>query len=357
MKKVLLIITIILINFSLLSCDESNGEIVEGLSGTDYLKSLFGQEIEIYTNGDINPYNIDISEYGSNVNVYFYEPDFTAATDPYVNVNKDEFYKKYKPATTYEDAYYRTKHNLMSGDISDQKHLPDEGKLTEDNRAVKFSDATYVLGTDGRYLAYIPNVLYGENYIIFYGAAYTSLNEVASYLLAFGSVPANQIANKKSTGQSQALSLWGRYGRVNNGVFNGNPTKYPFQPILPNIYDIEYKEMDFGTIGGYINSNSNGTYYNQKIYNDGKRIARGAARFVYVSDKSIKNINERYVFYTYNHYNDFQEYLNYHNGWGVRFGNQTAGNEYCGDSKDFCALNCVSPTPYVETLLKKYSDK
>lgn len=408
MKKILLLILITLFSFSLLSCDKNNDSktddneqttnvenkteqdgtteegktesnptdvptegktesspndgngdtpVVEELSSITYLKSLFGENIDIYTNSERNPYGVDLSKYGNNVNVYFYEPDFANNPDPYINVNKTEFYAEYKPATTYEDAIYRTKHYLMSGDITDQKHLPVDGKLMEEDKAIKYTDATYVLDADGKYLAYVPNVIDGDNYIIFYGAAYTSLNEVASYLLAFGTVPANQIANKKATGISQAISLWGKYGRVNNGKFSGNPSKYPFQPILPNIYDIDYKEMDFGTIGGYINSNSNGTYYNQKIYNDGNKINRGAARFVYVSDTSIKNINERYVFYTYNHYNDFQEYLNYHNGWGVRFGNQTAGNEYCGDSDDFYALNCISPTPYVETLLKKYSDK
>lgn len=58
---------------------------------------------------------------------------------------------------------------------------------------------------------------------------------------------------------------------------------------------------------------------------------RGAARIVYTRyDKNgdnIIDINERYVFYTYNHYNDFQEYLNYEGGWGVMFGNITGGGK------------------------------
>lgn len=321
-----------------------------------YLNTLFGDDIDIYTNNEENPYNIDLNKYGSDVVAYFYEPKLSTTPDPYTNVNKTEFYADYAPATSYEDAYYRTQHKLMSGDISDQYYLPTEGKKVEDGKAIRATTATYVLDTDGDYLAYIPNTAEGEEYIIFYGAAYTSLNEVAAYLLAFGDVPANQITNKNSTGQSQAISNWGKYGRVNNGVFSGNPSKYPFQPLLPNIFDIEYREMDFGTTGGYVNSNSNGTYYSQKLYNNGSKIDRGAARFVYVSDSNIKNIDERYVFYTYNHYNDFQEYLNYHNGWGYRFGNQSAGNEYCGGSKDFYALNCVSPTPYITTILKKYNE-
>jgi hypothetical protein len=119
---------------------------------------------------------------------------------------------------------------------------------------------------------------------------------------------------------------------------------------------MRYNETDFGTTGGYINSNSLGTYYNQTAYNTGSNIKRGAARFVYMSDTRVKNIDDRHVFYTYNHYNDFEEYLNYHNGWGVRFGNESAGNEYCGGREDFYNLNCVSPTEYPLVLFKKYNE-
>lgn len=401
MKKILLLILITLFSFSLLSCDKNNDSktddneqttnvenktgqdgtteegktesnptdvptegktesspndgngdtpVVEELSSITYLKSLFGEDIDIYTNSERNPYGVDLSKYGNNVNVYFYEPDFTNNPDPYINVNKTEFYSDYKPATTYEDAIYRTKHYLMSGDITDQKHLPVEGKLMEDDKAIKYTDATYVLDADGKYLAYVPNVIDGDNYIIFYGAAYTSLNEVASYLLAFGSVPANQIKNSKNTGKNQAVSIWGKYGRVNDNEFKGNG-KYPYEPEIPTNDRYVFHEIDFGTIGDYYT----GSRY-QSLYNNGYSITRGAARFVYTADSSVKSINERYVFYTYNHYNDFQEYLNYHNGWGVRFGNESAGNIYCGDSDDYNST-FLPPTQCPETLLKKYSDK
>ena len=321
------------------------------------LYEIFGTDIDIYTNNEENPYNIDLDIYGSDVNVYFYEPNLSVLTDPYKNVNKTNFYNNYERATTYEDAYFRTQHYLMSGDITPQHYLPVEEKIVEDGKAVRVSTANYVLDTKGNYIAYVPNVYNCEEYIIFYGAAYTSLNDVASYLLAFGETPANQIADKYD--YDTALYYWGEYGRVNDSYFSGDTSKFPYEPELPNIMGnnkIRYNEMDFGTTGGYINSNSVGTYYNQKLYNDGSSIDRGAARFVYVSDYNIKNIDKRYVFYTYNHYNDFQEYLNYHNGWGYRFGNQSAGNEYCGGKKDYEKLNCVSPTSYPITLLKKYAE-
>lgn len=325
-----------------------------------YLYTLFGEDIDIYTNGERNPYGIDLDKYGDNVMVYVYEPNISTVGDIYVNVDKSQFYANYEPATTYEDAYYRTKHYLMSGDISDQYYLPNnEGKIMANDQAVRLTDATYVLDADGNYLAYIPNVINGDNYIIFYGAAYTSLNEVAAYLLAFGTVPANQITNKNSSGQKTAISNWGKYGRVNNNKFSGDTSSYPYEPELPNIMganSIRYNEIDFGTTGGYTTSNSVGYNKTQVVYNNGSKITRGAARIVYVADTNVKNINNRYVFYTYTHYNDFQEYLNYHDGWGIRFGNESAGNEYCSGTNDYYNLGCVPPTPYPQVIFEKLNN-
>lgn len=324
-----------------------------------YLYDLFGEDIEIYTSEDRNPYGINLKEYGSNVKAYIYEPNISVVADPYANVSKDEFYQNYKRATSYEDAYYRTKHNLMSGDITDQYYLPNDKIFMDGDKAVRISDATYVLDSNGNYLAYIPNVFNAEDYIIFYGAAYTSLNDVAAYLLAFGEVPANQVANKNSSGQRQAIATWGKYGRVNDSRFSGDTSKYPYEPELPKILganSVEYHEIDFGTTGGYKTSNSNGYSKTQVIYNTGTSITRGAARIVYVADDNVKNIDERYVFYTYTHYNDFQEYLNYHDGWGIRFGNESAGNEYCSGTSDYREMNCVPPTQYPTVIFKKYNE-
>ena len=322
-----------------------------------YLYELFGSDIETYTNNEENPYNIDLNKYGTDVIVYFYEPEL--GNDPYVNVNKAEFYADYESATSYEEAYYRTQHKLMSGDITDQTHEPVRNALTVDGVSVRITTAVYVLDTDGDYLAYVPNVLDGENYIIFYGGAYTSLNEVAAYLLAFGEVPVNSNYDK-SKGKQTTVKDWGKYGRVNNSRFSGDTSKYPYEPLLPCIQGSGsriYYETDFGTLGGYTNSNPvTGTTYTQTVYNNGSGgVTRGSARFVFVHDSSVSRIDDRYVFYTYNHYNDFEEYLNYHDGWGVRFGNESAGNYYCGNTKDYTASAKNKPTDYPQTLLQKYS--
>ena len=82
--------------------------------------------------------------------------------------------------------------------------------------------------------------------------------------------------------------------------------------------------MDIGTTGTDCDPS-----YPVKIYNNGSSITRGAARIVYsysdLNGNKVIDLDERYVFYTYNHYNDFQEYLNYYGGWGEMFGNITGG--------------------------------
>ena len=101
--------------------------------------------------------------------------------------------------------------------------------------------------------------------------------------------------------------------------------------------------MDIGTTGTDCDPS-----YDITIYNDGRTITRGAARIVYGKNDLNKNgiyeIGEHYLFYTYNHYNDFQEYLNYAGGWGEMFGNITGGGTL--SSKYDC-----NPTSYVEVTL------
>ena len=82
--------------------------------------------------------------------------------------------------------------------------------------------------------------------------------------------------------------------------------------------------MDIGTTGTDCDPS-----YPADIYNDGNSITRGAARIVYgktdLDKDGVFEAGEWHVFYTYNHYNDFQEYLNYAGGWGEKFGNITGG--------------------------------
>ena len=262
--------------------------------------------------------------------------------DPYVNMTKEEFYANYTPATSYMDAYYRTMHCFMSGSIDEQDQAPtiSEYQPMEDGKYVRNTSAIY--SEDGN-TYYIIDAYGNIVNRIFKGGAYVTLEEVAAYLFAFGTIPANYITGKKGYPQSNA---WGEYLRLNYSKFSGDTYKYPYEPVLPDISgcggSLQYYEIDIGTTG----TDCDPDYY-AYVYNDGYSITRGAARIVYtVSDlngNKIIDINEKFLFYTYNHYNDFQEYLNYEGGWGEKFGNITGGGTI-SSKYDY------NPTPYVEVV-------
>ena len=308
--------------------------------------SLFASDTIVYDNDTRNPYRINLDEFGRDVKVIFYEPNLT--NDMYQEVNKETFYSDYSYASSYEESYYRTKHKLLSGDITDQGHITPDGKVMDGEVAVKCTTAHYILDTEGNYLGYIPNSVNNDSKIIWYGAAYISHNDVAAYLYAFGSVPANNNYDK-SKGKSASVADWGKYGRVNVGSFSANSTKYKYQPYMPTGQGQKYTETDFGTLGDYYTGDRS-----QSIYNNGYSINRGAARFCFVNNK--KSIDERYVFYTYNHYNDFQEYLNYNGGFSIRFGNESAGNQYCYNASDYVEGKDNPPTQCPSVSLKSIED-
>ena len=267
-------------------------------------------------------------------------------TDPYVNVDKEAFYADYTPACCYVDACYRTEHFLMSGllEVPGQYATISSYQPTDaDGRLLRNTDCYYE--DDGN--TYVVVDAWGnEVFRLYKGAAYITLEEVAAYMYAFGgsnsALPANY-SSKKVTKVSN--NPWGIYLRGNHSYFSGNTSKYPYEPVLPDISgcggSLQYYEMDIGTTG-----TDTGNGYAVKIYNDGKTITRGAARLVYTRmDKNRNGVyetDEIYVFYTANHYNDFREYLNYYGGWGEIFGNETGGGTL-SSKVDY------NPTPYVPT--------
>ena len=266
-------------------------------------------------------------------------------SDPYVNVDEEEFYANYSPAISYMDAYYRTKHNLMSGSIDEQDQKPTISDYQPKSGDKLIRNNVYIFSEDGN--TYYVVDCYGEiAFEIYKGGAYVILEEVAAYVFAFGEPPANHSYSKKT---KPTQSEWGEYLRVNNTEFSGSTKKYPYEPMLPRISgcggDLTYYEMDIGTTGTDCDPS-----YSIVPYNNGTKITRGAARIVYSCyDKNgnkIIDLDERYVFYTYNHYNDFQEYLNYAGGWGEMFGNVTGGGTL--SSRDH-----YNPTPYVEVARAK----
>jgi hypothetical protein len=263
----------------------------------------------------------------------------TEAVDPYIGVSADEFYADYAPADSYIDAYYRTQHGFMSGSLTvpDQAPVLSEYQPEKDGMLIRNNVTRYV--DDGN--TYIVVDAFGNEVMeIYRGAAYITLEEVAAYVYAFGDVPANYSTSKKT---KPTKSIWGIYLRVNHTAFSGDTSRYPYEPELPDISgcggELYYFEIDIGTTG-----NDCDPSYRPAIYNNGTSITRGASRIVYTRfDKNNDQIidpNEKYLFYTYNHYNDFQEYLNYYGGWGEMFGNITGGGTISSKTH-------YNPTPYV----------
>ena len=277
----------------------------------------------------------------SNVLVINVIPKDEPIGDPYENVNKTEFYANYQPAKTYIDSYYRSLHFLMSGSIEDQDQRPSISNYQpmRDNMYVRNTSSYYTDDGNG----YVIVDAYGHEVSkVFKGGAYVTLEEVAAYVLAFSDVPVNYSEDTKTSPED---SEWGVFLRLNHNRFTGNTNSYPYEPALPNIYGIgsgtyNYYEIDIGTTGTDCDPK-----YDARVYNDGYRITRGAARIVYSrferGSLAINN-DEKHVFYTYNHYNDFQEYLNYYGGWGEMFGNITGGGTLSSKTD-------YNPTSYVET--------
>jgi hypothetical protein len=301
----------------------------------EFIDVAFGSDQVIYNAGDSNPYGIDLTKYGNDISAIFYEPK--DIDDPYMDVDYYEFYRNFNVAITYEDAYYRALHGFIAGDITPEDYMPKNLGVMEGDKYVRLSSGTYILDTEGNYIGYMPNTR-GYARCIYYGCGYVSLNDVSAYLLAFGSLPANSNYGTASLNRSEALEKWGEYARINNQNFSGDTTRYPYEPLLPNIMgrgSIKYTETDFGTKGNYKYQFYNKREQTLDPYNDGEYINRGICRFVFVSDIKVTSIDDRYVFYTYNHYNDFQEYLNYDDGFGIRFGCESAGNLPCSSRNDY----------------------
>ena len=251
------------------------------------------------------------------------------------------FYANYTPADSLEEAWKRSRLGLLSGMMT----VPDD----EPTLAVyqPKSGGFLVRNEETQYLdenTYVVVDCYGEAVLTIYrGGAYITLEEVAAYVYAFGDVPANYVSGKNMEPEN---SIFGEYLRLNHSAFSGDTEKYPYEPVLPDISGcggkLFYYEIDIGTTGTDCDPR-----YTARTYNDGETITRGAARIVYTRyDKNRNEIidpDEKYVFYTYNHYNDFQEYLNYYGGWGEIFGNITGGGEISSKEN-------YHPTPYVPTV-------
>lgn len=258
---------------------------------------------------------------------------------------REEIFEAVNASSAHQPAKDRTEalDRASKGELAGYDYVPDQApnlspyRPTENGKYIKNSVSHYVDDD-----TYVVIDAYGrEVFRIYRGGAYITLEEVAAYVYAFGTVPANHSASKST---KPSGSIWGEYLRVNNTKFSGNTSRYPYEPELPRISgcggDLTYWEMDIGTTGTDCDPS-----YTAKLYNNGTKITRGAARIVYtwndLNKNRITDANDIvYIFYTYNHYNDFQEYLNYYGGWGEMFGNITGGGTISSTTR-------YNPTVYV----------
>ncbi|MEG0034479.1 MAG: hypothetical protein RR909_01730 [Bacilli bacterium] len=273
--------------------------------------------------------------------------------DPYANINTiaevKDFYKSYTPSTSYEDAQFRTKHMLISGSSAASDYKVALTRPVGDTTAVRNTFMDYTYRDDGSYESYKLYSLNKTFTTIYYGGGYSDINEVAAYLFAFGEVPPN-VNKDKAKLNAFVKTNWWRYARVNDGYYSGpSATSHIYEPYLYGQRNdtVSYNETDFGDWEFF-----NDIIYDKKytpttyIKNSEGSISgsRGNLRFLYTTaDKNPSNKNDfskRRVYFTFNHYNDFVEYLNYRDGFGQQFGNMTKGNEYC-------AGTCLDDAPVV----------
>lgn len=286
------------------------------------------------------------------------ETDYTSYEDPYINIDEDEFYENYKISDSYIDSYYRSLHGLLCGELIEDDGSPkqyESAPMKSNDIYYKNAYIRFGVNADGDRVSYTINTLDDSDYTIYKDGIYTSMNDVAAYLFAFNDLPKNYLSGTSL--KNEAYNLYGEFGRVNFNKYSGpSATKYQYEPYLKGQEDktLYYRETDFGATYG---PNYYYTYNDRHNGSNGREIFRFLVANSYDSsytyakkstDYSTPNptsIDDRYVYYTFNHYNDFVEYLNYYNGFTAPFGNMTAGN----NMNEYNASN--PPTERFETQL------
>lgn len=368
-KRLLSIVSICLILCVLVSCTALQNISPENITIKDYdrLEMLVGDTIQL----EIVESGVDVEWSSSSSSVTVNENGLIKAISLGKSAIRAEYKGKYdtvlvevveklsnKPqntpdtsdveyATSVEEAKERSKQGIPSGSLT----VPNQAPIISEYRPMK--NGQYIRNSKSNFIdkdTYVVVDAYGDEvFRIYRGGGYITLEEVAAYVYAFGTIPANYISGKNVEPEN---NIWGEYLRLNHTKFSGNTKKYPYEPKLPNISGcggtLQYYEIDIGTTGTDCDPG-----YAVKTYNDGQSITRGAARIVYgkcdLDGDGVFEFGEHHVFYTYNHYNDFQEYLNYYGGWGEMFGNITGGGK-------LSSKNNYNPTAYVYVVWEDLSN-
>ena len=115
--------------------------------------------------------------------------------NPYTEISKEEFYSNYTRSTSYTDAMYRTECHLMSGliEVPDQEPTIATNQPEINGKLIHNSETNY--SNKGNTYT-VMDSRGNDAFEIYYGAAYTSLEEVAAYIYAWGNVPVNYAEDK-----------------------------------------------------------------------------------------------------------------------------------------------------------------
>ena len=120
-------------------------------------------------------------------------PDLTG--DPYANMTKAQFYADYSPATSNQDAYYRSYHGFMSGALTVPDQAPTISSYQPKIGSVYLRNNEMVYEDNGD--AYVVVDAYGnEAFTVYREGAYITLEEVAAYVYAFGTYPKNYTTSR-----------------------------------------------------------------------------------------------------------------------------------------------------------------
>ena len=125
-------------------------------------------------------------------------PDSSANdnVDPYENVSASEFYASYTVAKNNKDAYYRSQHGFLSGELT----VPDQAPTLSANRPKNgekyIRNSEMLFSADGNTYT-VVDAFGNPAFNVYRDGAYITLEEVAAYVYAFGTYPKNHSPNKK----------------------------------------------------------------------------------------------------------------------------------------------------------------
>lgn len=235
-------------------------------------------------------------------------PDFDVDYDldiPFVEPEQGD-----SPNTLYD--VYGTSASSTIGNAPVSTHTTTRMRYV--NRAEEPSNYACVYNLNGNIVRYLKKGIY-----------YTSLDDVASYILAFKELPANYLIGRNASKRTAYDNNGGEYSRIAPGFYGldysgssyDGKDNYPYQ-CLPKSTDGNYFELDVGYTWtdeeGNVTNYAGSTSYNRGplrmiVYFEGVRTSG--------EDLNTSHYNDGnpVIFFTPDHYQTCYEYSNFYRGW------------------------------------------